>query len=624
MPRQRSYTSTDQDKTKSVNKEFFNKQYKSLKTYIRSAGSNPVLHSGICSSQSPGIPGSPASLATKKGVFYQDDSGKIISLTKSRKSNHSDGSKLISDSKSRLILDLSSLGLDSVSPDIGSLSHLIELFLYDNKLTCLPLQIGLLKNLQRLWLQENSLTFLPDELGDCSKLTHLDIRHNRLEGCIPVVLTKFTLMKQLYLTYNKLTDISAIGNLRFLQTLVVKSNQLQGSIPDCIGNLTQLKTLDLSKNRLTNITENIGNCKLLSRFLVDYNQIDELPKSIGRLSELTVLGIKYNCLSELPVTICNCEKLTELNIEGNHITQLPENLLCHLKDSLSVVLSHNDFNSFPIGDKTQYKNVKHFRLDYNRLELFEAVQLSENTQLTTLNLCNNNIIALDFTGIETLKHLVELDLSYNQIGQLPDSIGELVSLEVLDLTSNRLEGLPNRIGELVRLVQLELESNQITSIPLNIGQLCQLQTLNLDVNKLSRLPSTIGNLNNLKKLRVKENVLQRLPPEIGKLENLTHLYLSNNKPLDLLPIELGMLPSLRFLGIDGCSLRQMPVDITKNGSASVIKWLFFTFFFIGKYNFCYRLDILCLEELFVMNLKLVSNRYIHRHLLSDDTNFRLR
>ncbi|RTG87551.1 leucine-rich repeat protein SHOC2, partial [Schistosoma bovis] len=176
------------------------------------------------------------------------------------------GSKLISDSKSRLVLDLSSLGLDSVSPDIGSLSHLIELFLYDNKLTCLPLQIGLLKNLQRvcrnlvyflsqLWLQENSLTFLPDELGYCSKLTHLDIRHNRLEGCIPVVITKFTLMKQLYLTYNKLTDISAIGNLCLLQTLVVKSNQLQGPIPDCIGNLTQLKTLDLSKNRLTKITE---------------------------------------------------------------------------------------------------------------------------------------------------------------------------------------------------------------------------------------------------------------------------------------------------------------------------------------------------------------------------------
>ncbi|VDO73935.1 unnamed protein product [Schistosoma margrebowiei] len=231
---------------------------------------------------------------------------------------------------------------------------------------------------------------------------------------------------------------------------------------------------------------------MLSRFLVDYNQIDELPKSIGQLSELTVLGIKYNCLSELPVTICNCEKLTELNIEGNHITQLPENLLCHLKDSLSVVLSRNDFSSFPIGDKTQYKNVKHFRLDYNRLEIFEAVQLSENTQLTTLNLCNNNIMTLDFTGIETLKHLVELDLSYNQIGHLPDSIGELVSLEVLDLTSNRLEGLPNRIGELVKLVQLELESNQIKSIPLNIGQLCQLQTLNLDVNKLSRLPSTIG------------------------------------------------------------------------------------------------------------------------------------
>ncbi|RTG91172.1 uncharacterized protein DC041_0013143 [Schistosoma bovis] len=87
-----------------------------------------------------------------------------------------------------------------------------------------------------------------------------------------------------------------------------------------------------------------------------------------------------------------------------------ENLLCHLKDSVSVVLSRNDFNSFPIGDKTQYKNVK---------LIFSIFCLSE--------------------GIETLKHLVELDLSYNQIGHLPDSIGELVSLEILDLTSNRLE-----------------------------------------------------------------------------------------------------------------------------------------------------------------------------------------
>ncbi|CAH8517126.1 unnamed protein product [Schistosoma turkestanicum] len=293
----------------------------------------------------------------------------------------------------------------------------------------------------------------------------------------------------------------------------------------------------------------------------------------GIINKINECYKKYNCLKELPIELCTCEKLTELNIEGNHIAQLPENLLCHLKDSHSVVLSHNDFNSFPIGDKIQYRNIKHFRLDYNHLELFEAMQMSENTQLTTLNLGNNNIITLDFTGIETLKYLVELDLSYNQIDHLPDSIGELVSLEVLDLTSNRLEALPNRIGELVRLVQLELESNQITSIPLNIGQLCQLQILNLDVNKLSRLPSTIGNLNNLKKLRVKENLLQRLPPEIGKLKNLTHLYLSNNKPLDLLPIELGMLPCLRYLGIDGCSLRQMPMNVTKNGSASVIKYL---------------------------------------------------
>lgn len=43
------------------------------------------------------------------------------------------------------------MGLDILSSEIKNVSQLIELFLYDNKLTYLPCEIGLLSHLQRVW-----------------------------------------------------------------------------------------------------------------------------------------------------------------------------------------------------------------------------------------------------------------------------------------------------------------------------------------------------------------------------------------------------------------------------------------------------------------------------------------
>jgi Leucine-rich repeat (LRR) protein len=50
----------------------------------------------------------------------------------------------------------------------------------------------------------------------------------------------------------------------------------------------------------------------------------------------------------------------------------------------------------------------------------------------------------------------ELDLSNQQLTEVPPIIGKLKALEVLDLTNNRLTALPNVIGELVNLKELKI------------------------------------------------------------------------------------------------------------------------------------------------------------------------
>ncbi|KAF5405404.1 Leucine Rich repeat-containing domain protein [Paragonimus heterotremus] len=211
MPRQKSFTlssvfglkQTTHHKHKSRDSEIATLSDKITSISDCTAGVFQSIHGQSCS----------ANLPNRKSVILREEGGKVISINKSRRIKHVDGIKIIAGSKDCTSLDLSNLSLNGLSPDIGSLTELVELFLYENKLVSLPSQICKLRKLQKLWLQENCLLSLPAELGLCIKLTHLDLRHNRLEGPLPVVITHLPSLVQLFLTYNKLTDIAGIGRL---------------------------------------------------------------------------------------------------------------------------------------------------------------------------------------------------------------------------------------------------------------------------------------------------------------------------------------------------------------------------------------------------------------------------
>ncbi len=100
-----------------------------------------------------------------------------------------------------------------------------------------------------------------------------------------------------------------------------------------------------------------------------------------------------------------------------------------------------------------------------------------------------------------------LDLSYNSLKQLPESIDELKQLRILKLVENKLTQIPDSICDLVWLEYLDISRNELTYIPENIGNLTRLTVLHLHRNRLTRLPESIYNLSHIEELYVYANHL---------------------------------------------------------------------------------------------------------------------
>jgi Leucine-rich repeat (LRR) protein len=128
-----------------------------------------------------------------------------------------------------------------------------------------------------------------------------------------------------------------------------------------------------------------------------------------------------------------------------------------------------------------------------------------------------------------LEDIIELDISWNNLKQLPEWINSCINLQELDCYNNQLTSLPESLP--TSLQSLDCSQNQLISLPENIP--FSLQKLYCYNNKLILLPETLPN--SLQRLNCSYNQLTLLPESLPN--SLKILYCGSNQ-LTSLPISI--------------------------------------------------------------------------------------
>lgn len=142
-----------------------------------------------------------------------------------------------------------------------------------------------------------------------------------------------------------------------------------------------------------------------------------------------------------------------------------------------------------------------------------------------------------------------LDLSDNQMSELPERMCELKKLKIIFFANNKFEVFPKVLANCPELDMIGFKSNQITTVPENAFPPL-LRWLILTDNKIGELPKSIGEAVLLQKCALAGNLIKELPVEMSNCVNLELLRISANQ-LQEMPRWLFELPKLSWVAFGG-------------------------------------------------------------------------
>ena len=151
----------------------------------------------------------------------------------------------------------------------------------------------------------------------------------------------------------------------------------------------------------------------VTTFNVSFNKLKGIPDTIGLLQKLVTLDLRLD-------TVLLSSSLSSL-ISSLSLSILLPLYLHDLLLSFLFFNSNNLLEDLP-SSLSSCSQLRSLIISFNRFTVLPPV-LYDCSSLETLLASNNQIMVIDVEGFLKLKSLMTLDLSNNDIGQVPPQLG---------------------------------------------------------------------------------------------------------------------------------------------------------------------------------------------------------
>ncbi|KAG8132531.1 hypothetical protein E2320_010377 [Naja naja] len=414
-------------------------------------------------------------------------------------------------------------------------------------------------DLNKLILSSNKLQCLSDDIKLLPALTVLDI---------PEELTQLKHLRSLLLQHNELYHLpDEFGQLVSLEELDISNNHISG-IPTSFAFLINLVRLNLGSNQLRNLPTEISAMKNLKQLDCTKNFLENIPPELGSMVSLEQLYLRRNKLCYLP-DFHSCTYLKELHVGENQIEVLRAEQLKYLNSLCVLELRDNKLKSLP-DEIILLQGLERLDLSNNDISNLPC-KLGNLSQLKFLALEGNPLRAIRRDILqkgtqEILKYLrskIQDDEIINPNGEFPMTAMTLPSQSKINMHAiTVLKTLDYRIVELKESVSdINFSFNKLSSVSLELCILHRLTHLELRNNILTSLPDEMEALTKLRIINIAFNRFKIFPNVLYRIATLEAILLGNNQIGSLDPQQLKKMEKLSTLDLQNNDLLQIPPEL---------------------------------------------------------------